>query len=599
MSEPDPRPVGPRAEDPATLSRLEDLYARHVALAGRLLQRGDPVRAAHVCLGILDKFTPRPAAPPLRLLVESILRLLLHPDTEAFTGLLRRALVGDEHLRHRCAAALAAYLAHPRLDGDQRLLAQETQIALASLASEERLGAVRGGPWPALAGIVNVAFVPLGGRETAQCRRLHVRLVEAGEASAQSIGTECPGQGVSAAASYLEAAGVEPLGAWGVETLVEGWFDQIRGESFALPIAVAIVSIQIGAPVPHDVALTGALSLAGEPRGDGSHILVLPVDAIARKCEAALAAGCRSVIIPEHVEPGAAFCEELARRGCRVVPVATLAEALGQLFPKHAAASTPVVASPGEMWHALVRRSRQPSTALQWASALTLGAIVFERGFVGEYLVRPEYTTAAAGIAGNALASGLVGTMAWHLVDLPRRLPATHPLPRWSTATALLGLSFAAAWGIFHTFLPSVRRLPPAPHGQLWEHPSFQTFKDLSAAAFFASLLVLSPAYVLQSAERLDDSGRRRWAYEVVAGRLGRGVAGPVAEPRTLALITAAGIAAMLPMDVRGVLPGNKRYGHDRPWRTIHVQLRDLGLSVAGAVFIAWFAKGVARWLSR
>jgi hypothetical protein len=582
----------------AVPSPLEDLYARHSALAGRLVQRGDPVRAASVCLGMLDKFTPRPTSAPLRLLVEGVLRLLLHPAQEGPPGLLRQRLLRDTIIREQCSRALRRYLAFSRLDGDQRLLAEQAQKALAAMAKDAHL-ATSEPAWPPIPGIARVAYVPIEQHGPAQCRRLYVRPDEAGDFSHPTVGTLCPGRGVEAARSYLEAAGAEPIGGHAIEILIEGWFDEVCGESFALPLAVALISAHLGTALPDDIALTGALSLTGEPRPDGSDILVLPVDEIARKCEAALAAGCRRIYVPEHLEPGAAFCEQLAERGCQVIPVATLAEVLRQLFPDHAAAATPVLATPREMWRALAVRDSQPPTRLQWVSALTTGAIVFERGFVGEYLVRPQYAPFAVGFGANLLAALLVGTATWHLVDLPRRLTSSHPLPRWSTAASATAMACGAAWGLFQIFLPPMLHLPPPPHNQLVEHRSFQTFKDLAAYAFFTSLFVLSPAYMLQSAHRLEKSGRRRWALELVAGRLGRGVAGPAADPRTLTIIAACGIAAMLPFDIISTLPRSMRYGSDSPWHTIHIQVRDVGLAVAAAGFIVWFAKGIAKWLRR
>jgi hypothetical protein len=124
----------------------------------------------------------------------------------------------------------------------------------------------------------------------------------------------------------------------------------------------------------------------------------------------------------------------------------------------------------------------------------------------------------------------------------------------------------------------------------VWEHPSFQTFKDLSADAFFAGLFVLSPAYLVQAMERLQKAGRRRWARELAGGRLARAVSGPIPNPTTLAIVGACAIAALLPADIRSALPGSGRYGADRPWHAIHVELKDLTLSVAAAAFVAWFA---------
>jgi len=587
--------IGSRGPDlpQQAVSDLEDLHRRHCELAGRLLQIGDAARAAYVCTGLLDQFPPRSTGTPMRLLVEGVLRLLIGRE-EAAARHLETRLAQDGQLRHKCLSYVERYLTDAGLDGDKHLLAEKVREVLADLGRRE--GTPPSEPWTdPVPGVVRVAYVPLARGTQAECRRLYVGVDSEAPAGEVTVGTRCPGIGAQAGRSYLEAAGVGSAGEGAVEILIEGWFHEVKGESFALPIAVGMISAQIETPVPEKIALTGALSLSGDPKPDGSDIVVLPVDAIAAKCEAALSAGCTTVYIPEHVEPGDEFVQQLASRGCEVVPVANLGQVLSRLFPRHAAAASLEVATTRDMLRALADKRPVPSLPIQRVSALVLAGIVFERGFVGEYLIRPEYAPPGVALGACGLAALTVGAMTWRLVGLPQKLSDERPLPRWGVASLVLASSFAAAWGLFHTFMPSVRHLPPPPHDQLWEHPSFQTFKDLSAAAFFASLFVISPSYLVQAANRLQKASRHRWAWELASGRVARAVSGPISNPTTLAVVGACAIAALLPFDLKSVLPGSKRYGAESPWQAIHVELRDLVLSVAAAGLVAWFAGKTGR----
>jgi len=584
VDRPPPEPAVPEPDS----CDLSELYHRHCELAGRLLQMGEALHALYVCVGLLDQFPPRGSGTPMRLLVEGVLRPMVRPEGEK-AGRLGARLAADEQLRSKCLRYVERYLAVPGIDEDRRLIAEQVRETLTALGEAE---AAPGGETSAnsVPGMVRVAYLPLAKGDQAECRRLYVRVDTETTTGEATVGTLCPGFGAEAGRSYLEAAGAEPLEAGPVEVLIEGWFSQVRGESFALPIAVGMVSAHLGIAMPESVALTGALSPSGEPKPDGSDVVVLPVDAIVAKCEAAVAAGCRTVYIPEHVQPGEEYLRQLSVRGCEVVPVATFGQVLRRLFPQHAAAGHLEVASTGDMLRALTDRRPVPASSFQRAASLVLAGIVFERGFVGEYLVRPGYGSPGVALGACGLAALVVGATTWHVVGLPQQLPDERPLPRWGVASLLLGASFAVAWGLYHAFLPSVRQLPPPPHNQLWEHPSFQTFKDLSAAAFFASLFVISPSYLVQASERLRASGRNRWARQLASGTLARIVSGPVSSPATLAVVGACAIAALLPFDIISVLPGSTRYGAESPWQTIHVELRDLALSVAAAGFVAWFA---------
>ena len=582
------RPLSEPAAPEADSYDLSDLYHRHCELAERLLQMGQALHALYVCVGLLDQFPPRGSGTPMRLLVEGVLRQVVRPGGESIARLGER-LAADGQLRVKCLRYVERYLAVSGLDADRQVIAQEIRERLTALdVAEAEPG--NGASIDSVPGVVHVAYVPLAKGDHAECRRLYVRVDTEGTNDQGTVGTPCPGFGAEAGRAYLRAAGAEPLEEGPVEVLIEGWFNQVRGESFALPIAVGMVSAHLGIGVPEEVALTGALSPSGEPRPDGSDVVVLPVDAIVAKCEAALVAGCKTVYIPSHVEPGDEYLRQLSEQGCEVIPVATLGEVLSRLFPQHAAAARLEVATARDVLHALIQPSPARGSSFRTAASLVLAGIVLERGLIGEYLVRPQYASPAAALGACGLAAFVVGATTWLLIGLPDKLPEEHPLPRWGVSSLLLGASFAVAWGLYHAFLPSVRQLPPPPHDQLWEHPSFQTFKDLSAAAFFSSLFVVSPSYLVQASERLRAAGRGQWAQQLASGKLARAVSGPISNPTSLAVVGACAIAALLPFDIISVLPGSKRYGAESPWQAIHVELKDLALSVAAAGFVAWFA---------
>jgi len=91
------------------------------------------------------------------------------------------------------------------------------------------------------------------------------------------------------------------------------------GPSAGVTIAVALLSLATGAPVRHDVAMTGEITLRGR---------VLAVGGVREKALAALRAGIRTVVLPRaNVPELREVPAELARR-IRFVPVEHLDEAL-------------------------------------------------------------------------------------------------------------------------------------------------------------------------------------------------------------------------------------------------------------------------------
>jgi len=67
-------------------------------------------------------------------------------------------------------------------------------------------------------------------------------------------------------------------------------YEGVEGDSASISVATAVISALEGIPVAQNVSMTGSLSVRGE---------VLPVGGITAKVEAAIAAGVRTVVIPE------------------------------------------------------------------------------------------------------------------------------------------------------------------------------------------------------------------------------------------------------------------------------------------------------------
>jgi len=95
-------------------------------------------------------------------------------------------------------------------------------------------------------------------------------------------------------------------------------YEGVEGDSASISIAVAVLSAMEGIPVNQSVAMTGSLSVRGE---------VLPVGGITAKVEAAIDAGCKSVIIPKANENDI-YIEKKKLKKIKVITVSNIEEVL-------------------------------------------------------------------------------------------------------------------------------------------------------------------------------------------------------------------------------------------------------------------------------
>ncbi len=104
------------------------------------------------------------------------------------------------------------------------------------------------------------------------------------------------------------------------------------GESIALPIAIAIISIYLSKYVASDIAFTGAISYKGAKRGN-----ILPVDGICTKVKHAILSGSREIYVPDvnkkELLNDAELQELIVKCDITIVPVKTLEQACERLFP--------------------------------------------------------------------------------------------------------------------------------------------------------------------------------------------------------------------------------------------------------------------------
>ena len=84
------------------------------------------------------------------------------------------------------------------------------------------------------------------------------------------------------------------------------------GPSAGITMTIALISALTGAPVRHDVAMTGEITLRGR---------VLPIGGLREKTMAALRAGIKTVIIPAENEPDLEKIDPLVRAQLHFVPV--------------------------------------------------------------------------------------------------------------------------------------------------------------------------------------------------------------------------------------------------------------------------------------
>ncbi|MDD5317119.1 MAG: ATP-dependent protease LonB [Candidatus ainarchaeum sp.] len=95
-------------------------------------------------------------------------------------------------------------------------------------------------------------------------------------------------------------------------------YEGVEGDSASISIAVAVLSAMEGIPVDQSIAMTGSLSVRGE---------VLPVGGVTPKVEAAIDAGCKTVLIPRANEKDV-YIDRKRLKKVKIVPVATLEEVL-------------------------------------------------------------------------------------------------------------------------------------------------------------------------------------------------------------------------------------------------------------------------------
>ncbi|WP_435362249.1 ATP-dependent protease LonB [Haloarchaeobius sp. DFWS5] len=95
-------------------------------------------------------------------------------------------------------------------------------------------------------------------------------------------------------------------------------YDGVDGDSASVTVATAILSALTDVPVDQHVAMTGSLSVRGD---------VLPVGGVTHKVEAAVKAGCSTVVIPIANERDVLISPEMAER-VEIVPVRHIGEVL-------------------------------------------------------------------------------------------------------------------------------------------------------------------------------------------------------------------------------------------------------------------------------
>jgi ATP-dependent Lon protease len=91
------------------------------------------------------------------------------------------------------------------------------------------------------------------------------------------------------------------------------------GPSAGITIATAVLSLLKGKPVPHEIAMTGELTLSGR---------VLPVGGIKEKILAARRAGVKTVILPKKNEENLSDIPDYIKREMNLVLVEHIEEVL-------------------------------------------------------------------------------------------------------------------------------------------------------------------------------------------------------------------------------------------------------------------------------
>ncbi len=102
-----------------------------------------------------------------------------------------------------------------------------------------------------------------------------------------------------------------------------GTYGGVDGDSASITVATAVVSALENIPIKQDVAMTGSLSVRG---------VVLPVGGVTPKIESAIAAGIKTVIIPQQNLDDVVLDEE-TRKKIKIIPVKYFSEVLECVVP--------------------------------------------------------------------------------------------------------------------------------------------------------------------------------------------------------------------------------------------------------------------------
>ena len=140
-------------------------------------------------------------------------------------------------------------------------------------------------------------------------------------------------ESAQAALSYIRSnakpLGVDPAFYKGKEIhihLPEGAIPK-DGPSAGLTMAIAMISAASARPARNDVAMTGEITLRGN---------VLPIGGLNEKLLAAQRVGIKTVLIPEENMKDLSEIPAKVKEGLKIVPVATIQEALGHIFSQPA-----------------------------------------------------------------------------------------------------------------------------------------------------------------------------------------------------------------------------------------------------------------------
>ncbi len=592
---------------------VRDLMSRHLELAVRLLQDGHGTHALDVALGAIRYDAPSGVSPMMQFLVASVLTRFSERTTAGET--LRWRLRSSPEVRTEVGRHFSGYERYQqqlKAAGVTAPSARPAQVdrLLAALAAFDPQGASEDTPPVAPPGAVNVVYVGRGGQ--AQCTRMYVRLGwwQALDA-VKVVGHEVPGAALSLqeAATYLKAAGCEPIDALRAEVLLEGVFGPVKGQSFGLALFVGIVSAQLGLPVPADWAFTGAIGRSSAGDTGGSPAPVMPVNELMAKYEAAQRAGMRALLVPGHlVSADAQFEVAHAADGCRFESVFDTSRTVERILPSHRLPADPEVAGWRHTMEALVPALRCklkgsspphfPShSVFRVVTAVVFALFCLEHWAIGNYLTADFYQGVERLAPALAWPLGLfaslaVGVVTYAVLSTPGPLMARNMIPCWWRSGALLLGGFVLAFLLIQPILRDP--FAPPPGGAFLEHRSFQSGKGIGVIYLFAVIYFVSPFYRVSLAEYVRQTGRRVWATDILEGRRWAEASFPLVELKTL--ITVAAVAIMgLGFLQYGTLKDEARVGHGDFWRTADVIGLSFALVFVVVILLWWVARSAAR----